>query len=219
MTEDIAVLIDPATKFGDYTHKEFVKGVEEAMRIAKSNGYTLTPVASIHLDEIKDWTCLSLENIKGGDKAVQLAGSVIAFRKERTGEKFRFIQCLKEPKGSAIPFNGQVLVCELVEKNIDNQNKYLYYKYVDTRDETVARPVKPKVQSNKEVTPVQKKTAPNQKVMPEHEAFIIDSHNSGMKPKEIWKVLTERMNLDISERAVSRHVKKLKEQNSEKDCA
>lgn len=106
MTEDIAVLIDPATKFGDYTHKEFVKGVEEAMRIAKSNGHTLTPVASIHLDEIKDWTCLSLENIKGGDKAVQLAGSVIAFRKERTGEKFRFIQCLKEPKGSAMPFNG-----------------------------------------------------------------------------------------------------------------
>ena len=222
MTEDIAVLIDPATKFGDYTHKEFVKGVEEAMRIAKSNGHTLTPVASIHLDEIKDWTCLSLENIKGGDKAVQLAGSVIAFRKERTGEKFRFIQCLKEPKGSAMPFNGQVLVCELVEKNIDNQNKYLYYKYVDTRDETVARPVKPKVQSNKEVTPVQKKqrkTAPNQKVMPEHEAIIIDSHNRGMKPKEIWEVLTERMNLDISERAVWRHVKKLKEQNSEKDCA
>ena len=219
MTENTAVFIDPATKFDDYTHKEFVKGVEEAMRIAKSNGHTLTPVASIHLDEIKDWTCLSLEDIKGGDKAVQLAGSVIAFRKERTGEKFRFIQCLKEPKGSAMPFNGQVLVCELVEKNIDNQNKYLYYKYVDTRDETVARPVKPKVQSNNKITSVQKKTAPNQKVMPEHEAFIIDSHNSGMKPKEIWKVLTERMNLDISERAVSRHVKKLKEQNSEKDCA
>lgn len=162
---------------------------------------------------------MTLEDIKGGDKAVQLAGSVIAFRKERTGDKYRFIQCLKEPKGSAMPFNGQVLVCELVEKTIDEENKYIYYKYKDIKDEEVARPFKPKVQSNNKIISVQKKTAPNQKVMPEHEAFIIDSHNRGMKPKEIWKVLTERMNLDISERAVSRHVKKLKEQNLEKDCA
>lgn len=218
MTEDIAVFIDPATKFDDYTHKEFVKGVEEAMRIAKSNGHTLTPVASIHLDEIKDWTCLSLENIKGGDKAVQLAGSVIAFRKERTGEKFRFIQCLKEPKGSAMPFNGQVLVCELVEKNIDNQNKYLYYKYVDTRDETVARPVKPKVQRNNEVTLVQKKQrkiAPNQQVMPEDEAYIYDLHNRGMKAKEICVEYKKNRKKKISETTIKRYIKKYENLSSE----
>ena len=222
MTEDIAVLIDPATKFGDYTHKEFVKGVEEAMRIAKSNGHTLTPVASIHLDEIKDWTCLSLENIKGGDKAVQLAGSVIAFRKERTGEKFRFIQCLKEPKGSAMPFNGQVLVCELVEKNIDNQNKYLYYQYVDTRDETVARPVKPKIQRNNEVTSVQKKQrkkAPNQQVMSEDEVFIIDLHNRGMKAKEIRVEYIKNRKKKICERTIKRYIDKYMTMNSEVDCA
>jgi hypothetical protein len=192
------------------------------MRIAKSNGHTLTPVASIHLDEIKDWTCLSLENIKGGDRAVQLAGSVIAFRKERTGEKFRFIQCLKEPKGSAMPFNGQVLVCELVEKNIDNQSKYLYYQYVDTRDETVARPVKPKIQRNNEVTSVQKKQrkkAPNQQVMSEDEAFIIDLHNRGMKAKEIRVEYIKNRKKKICERTIKRYIDKYMTMNSEVDCA
>ena len=149
---------------------------------------------------------------------MQLAGSVIAFRKERTGEKFRFIQCLKEPKGSAMPFNGQVLVCELVEKNIDNQNKYLYYKYVDTRDETVARPVKPKVQSNKEVTPVQKKqrkTAPNQRVMPEDEAYIYDLHNRGMKAKEICVEYIKNRKKKISEITIKRYIKKYENLSSE----
>lgn len=222
MTENTVVIIDPATKLGNYTHEGFVNGVEEAMRIAKSNGHTLTPVASIHLDEIKDWTCLSLENIKGGDKAVQLAGSVIAFRKERTGEKFRFIQCLKEPKGSAMPFNGQVLVCELVKKTIDNQNKYLYYQYVDTRDESVARPVKPKVQSNNEVTLVQKKQrkkAPNQQVMSEDEAFIIDLHNRGMKAKEIRVEYIKNRKKKICERTIKRYIDKYMTMNSEVDCA
>lgn len=218
MTENTAVFIDPATKLGNYTHKEFVKGVEEAMRIAKSNGHTLTPVASIHLDEIKDWTCLSLENIKGGDKAVQLAGSVIAFRKERTGEKFRFIQCLKEPKGSAMPFNGQVLVCELVEETIDEGNKYIYYKYKDIKDETVARPLKPKVQSDDKVTSIQKKQrkrAPNQQVMPEDEAFIIDLYNRGMKAKEIHLEFLKNRKISCSERTIGRYIKKYKNLSSE----
>lgn len=218
MTENTVVVIDPATKLGNYTHEAFVNGVEEAMRIAKSNGHTLTPVASIHLDEIKDWTCLSLEDIKGGDKAVQLAGSVIALRKERTGEKFRFIQCLKEPKGSAMPFNGQVLVCELVEKTIDNQNKYLYYQYVDTRDETLARPVKPKVQSNNEVKPVQKKQrkiAPNQTVTLEDEMFIYDLFNRGMKAKEILIEYIKNRGKGITERTIYRYIDKYKKLSSE----
>lgn len=218
MTENTVVIIDPATKLGNYTHEGFVNGVEEAMRIAKSNGHTLTPVASIHLDEIKDWKYLTLEDIKGGDKAVQLAGSVIAFRKERTGEKYRFIQCLKEPKGSAMPFNGQVLVCELVKKTIDNQNKYLYYQYVDTRDESVARPVKPKVQSNNEVTLVQKKQrkiAPNQQVMPEDEAYIYDLHNRGMKAKEILIEYIKNRGKGITERTIYRYIDKYKKLSSE----
>ena len=218
MTENTVLVIDPASKLGNYTHEAFVNGVEEAMRIAKSNGHTLTPVVSIHLDEIKDWKYLTLEDIKGGDKAVQLAGSVIAFRKERTGEKFRFIQCLKEPKGSAIPFNGQVLVCELVEKNIDNQNKYLYYQYVDTRDETLARPVKPKVQSNNEVKPVQKKQrkiAPNQTVTPEDEMFIYDLINRGMKAKEILIEYIKNRGKGITERTIYRYIDKYKKLSSE----
>jgi hypothetical protein len=106
----------------------------------------------------------------------------------------------------------------LVEKNIDNQNKYLYYKYVDTRDETVARPVKPKVQSNKEVTPVQKKQrkrAPNQTVMPEDEAFIIDLHNRGMKAKEICVEYIKNRKNNISERTIERYIKKYKNLSSE----
>jgi hypothetical protein len=129
---------------------------------------------------------------------------------------------LKEPKGSAMPFNGKVLVCELVEKNIDNQSKYLYYQYVDTRDETVARPDKPKIQRNNEVTSVQKKQrkkAPNQQVMSEDEAFIIDLHNRGMKAKEIRVEYIKNRKKKICERTIKRYIDKYMTMNSEVDCA
>ena len=86
------------------------------MAIAKKRNVTMTIVASAHIDEIKDWTLLSNCDIQGGDTGLQQAGSVTAIRRERTNlEQFRFLQSLKEPKGSPKPFNGDVLVCKKVE--------------------------------------------------------------------------------------------------------
>ena len=98
LTEDSLVCIDPATKLDGYKHSEFIKGVEDAKAIANERGFILTPVATIHLDEIEDWKYLSLNHIKGGDKAHQLAGSITAIRRERTDDNHRFLQCLKDPK-------------------------------------------------------------------------------------------------------------------------
>lgn len=64
--EDTLVCVDPATKLPGYKHEPFIRGVEEAMAKAKAKGVSLTVLASIHLDEIKEWTVLSGCDIKGG---------------------------------------------------------------------------------------------------------------------------------------------------------
>lgn len=209
LTEDALVIIDPATKLTGYTHEKFVNGVEEAMKIAKDKGYVLTVIASIHLDEINNWKPLTLGDIKGGDKAFQLAGSVIALRKERTSDCHRFIQCLKEPKGSPKPFGGQVLVCQSLEKELDENNRYLHYQYVELKDEAYACPMKPKVQKDDVATMEQKKRskrAPNQKLTPEAVSFIKICHTDGKKKKEILNELQRSFGLSVSERTISRTI-------------
>ena len=198
--EDTLVCIDPATKLDGYKHADFIKGVEDAMRIAKAK---ITPLASIHLDEIEDWKYLSLNNIKGGDKALQLAGSVTALRRERTDENFRFLQCLKDPKGSPKPFGGKVLVCKSIEEKVDDNNKYLHYVYDSVKPEGHARPLKPKAEVRGKSTEAcfEKPSAPNQKVTPEMEQTIKDMLNSGMRPKAIGK------KLGLSDKTIRRHKK------------
>lgn len=215
--EDTVVFIDPATKLDGYKHKTFIKGVEEAMRIAKKRGHNLTPVASIHLDEIKDWLVLSNCDITGGDKAIQQAGSVTALRKERTGEEYRYLQCLKEPKGSPKPFNGEVLVMKMVDAQLDESNHYLHYEYCTTKPEPQARPLKPKavVPPDDSPTPVKsasttgqvvnlvKPVAPNQKITPEIEEKMKEMFEQGIKPSVIARKLL------LAEKTIRRKKKQL----------
>ena len=229
LTEDATIFVDPATKLSGYKHEAFINGLEEAMEAAKRRGITLSVVASIHHDEISDWTPLTAETIKGGDKGIQQAGSVTALRNERTGNEYRLFQCLKEPKGSRTPFNGNVVVCKIVSENIDENNINTYLQYVDVKPEVEARPMKPKVQSANTgtsaavttVTPsvgtfpitasdpsvaATPKAAPNQKVTPEMEEKMKGMVAKGMKPKKI----SQKVN--VSEKTVRRYIKEWKKQ-------
>ena len=205
LKEDTLVCIDPATKLDNYTHTNFINGVEDAMATAKARNITLTVLASIHLDEIKDWTVLTNCDIKGGDKALQQAGSVTALRRERTDvEIFRYLQCLKAPKGSPKPFKGKVLVCKGVEEELDDNNKYLHYEFDNIKPEVLARPEKPKIQTDasKEYSADPKPLkAPNQKVTPEIEWQIRDMLSKKIKPLKIAKTL------HLSEKTIRRYKK------------
>ena len=229
LTEDATIFVDPATKLSGYKHEAFINGLEEAMEAAKRRGITLSFVASIHHDEISDWKALTNDTIKGGDKGIQQAGSVTALRNERTGNEYRLFQCLKEPKGSGTPLNGQVLVCKIVSENIDENNKNTYLQYVDVKQEVEARPMKPKVQATDTSTSAAPsvgtfniatapasasgpsvaatpKAAPNQKVTPEMEEKMKGMVAKGMKPKKI----SQKVN--VSEKTVRRYIKEWKKQ-------
>lgn len=211
-TNDTLVCIDPATKLTGYRHSEFINGVEDAMATAKAHNITLTVLASIHLDEIKDWTVLTNCDIKGGDKALQQAGSVTALRRERTDvEIFRYLQCLKAPKGSRKPFKGEVLVCKQVEF-LDDGKKYLHYQFDCIKQEEEARPLKPKVPLNEATNVCSRITdtpkAPNQKITPEIDQFIREEICQGKKPKEITKDIKKRFRKQMSSEYLRKYIKK-----------
>ena len=211
LTEDSLVCIDPATKLDGYKHPEFIKGVEEAMEIANERGFVLTPVATIHLDEIKDWAPLSICDIKGGDSAFQKAGSVTALRRERTDLDHRFLQSLKEPKGSPKPFDGNVLVCKAVEEELDENNKYLHYKFECIKEETLARPEKQKAQSNPVFSarsPQPGRTSNNQTLFEEDDLLLKQWKEEGLSNEEIQKRF-KAMGKHVSFKTITRHLKKV----------
>ena len=210
LKENTLVCIDPATKLTGYRHAEFIRGAEEAMAIAKKRSVILTLVAAIHLDEIKDWTPLSSCDIKGGDLGLQQAGSVTALRRERTNvNSFRYLQCLKEPKGYPKPFSGKVLVCEVVEGKIDSNNKYLHYKFNSTKPESEALPKRPKSQQESKGDSPSPRKASNQKITPECERIILDDYKKSMKPEEIRSDLLKRAKISVSNKTIRRYIQRM----------
>ena len=206
MTKDALVCIDPATKLDGYKHEAFIKGVEEAMAIAKERGVTLTIVAAIHLDEIKEWAVLTNGDIKGGDKAIQQAGSVTALLKESTGVNYRFLKSLKEPKGSPKPFNGEVLVCKLTEKLLDENNKYLHFQYIGVKEHNQALPKKPKAQEETSSTfEISEKYKRNQKLGEKEDDEIVRMLQEN---KEIEEIAIE---LKVCPKTIKNHIKNMQE--------
>lgn len=199
LERDTLVCADPVTKLDGYRHEECIKGLEEAQKIAKENGVTLTVIVTAHLDEINDSKHLTTEFIKGGDKGVQQAGSVIALRMEGTsGRNHRFIQCLKAPKGHPMPFPEGVLVCKYVKTQLDEDNSYLHFEFVEIKPEADARPDKPKKPkankgkvgtSNASSTADEEpqKKAPNKKLSDEDKDEIVNLLRKGVKSPVIAK--------------------------------
>ena len=207
LERDTLVCVDPATKLDGYRHEACIKGLEEAQRIAMENDVTLSFIVAAHHDEIKDWKHLTTEDIKGGDKGVQQAGSVIALRMEGTpGGNHRFIQCLKAPKGHAMPFPEGVLVCKYVKSKLDNDNWYLHFEYVEIKPETDARPEKAKVNkagiTSKSIAGTSKKKG-NTKVDEDDIEKMVALNNQGRTYAEI----VEELSLPIGEDQVGRLVR------------
>lgn len=146
-TEDTLICIDPITKLKDYNHEKFIVGAERIQSIVP-NGVVLSFLISAHVDEVKPWSIITSENIKGGDKLIQQAGSVFVVRKERRGNGYRYFQVLKEPKGYAP--KDSVVVCKIVETAIDDDNKNTNMVFVDEKIEAEARPLKPKAIDSKD---------------------------------------------------------------------
>lgn len=196
LEHDTVICIDPATKLDGYRHEACIKGLEEAQRIALERRVTLTPIVAAHLDEINDWKHLSSRDIKGGDKAIQQSGAVIALRKERTvGGEHRFIQCLKEPKGHSMPFSQGVLVCKSVKSQLDKENCYLHFEFVGIKPEKDALPMKPKSNNGKACTSKSvgdnletEAEKPKKKwLSKEDKETILNDLKKGVKPKDIAK--------------------------------
>ena len=145
-TENTLICIDPITKLKDYNHEKFIAGAERIQSIV-SKRVVLTFLVSAHVDEVKPWSIITSENIKGGDKLIQQAGSVFVVRKERRGNGYRYFQVLKEPKGYAP--KESVVVCNIVETIIDEDNKNTHMVFVDEKIEAEARPLKPKTIDSK----------------------------------------------------------------------
>lgn len=206
LERDTLVCADPVTKLDGFRHETCIKGLEEAQRIAMENDVTLSFIVAAHHDEIKDWKHLTTEDIKGGDKGVQQAGSVIALRMEGTpGGNHRFIQCLKAPKGHAMPFPEGVLVCKYVKSKLDNDNWYLHFEYVEIKPETDARPEKAKVNkagNTKSIAGTSKKKG-NTKVDEDDIEKMVALNNQGRTYAEI----VEELSLPIGEDQVGRLVR------------
>ena len=207
LERDTLVCVDPATKLDGHSHEACIKGLEDAQKIAKANSVTLSFIVAAHPDEINDWKPLTTEHIKGGDKGVQQAGAVIALRMEGTpGGNHRFIQCLKAPKGHAMPFPEGVLVCKYVKSKLDNDNWYLHFEYVEIKPETDARPEKAKVNkagnTSKSIAGTSKKKG-NTKVDENDIEKMVALSNQGRTYAEI----VEELNLPIGEDQVGRLVR------------
>jgi len=191
LEQDTVICIDPATKLDGYSHETCIKGLEDAQRFALERNVTLTPIVAAHLNEINDWKHLSSEDIKGGDKGIQQAGAVIALRVESTvGGECRFIQCLKEPKGCPNPFPDEVLVCKRIKTQLDKDNWYLHFKFVEIKPEAEARPDKPKAKAktSTETKPADKpKKNGNQKIDDNQKDEIIKLLEQNVKSAEIAK--------------------------------
>ena len=124
-------------------------GAEEAMKIAAQRGIPLSIVASAHLDEIDYWKSVTSSDIKGGDILFQQAGAVIAICKARGGKNYKFLKCLKPPKGSPTPFDEKVVVIRSEQSPIDDENWYVHYLFDSIKHENEALPLKPKPEKHK----------------------------------------------------------------------
>lgn len=191
MYEDTTVFIDPATKLPDYNHKKFIQGIQAAQMIAKSRGLTMTVVIGAHLDETKPWSPLTTCDIQGGDAAIRDAGSVTAIRPERRGDPYRYLVCLKDPKGSGKPFNGDALVMKIEREDYDDKNWFVRFVHDCIKPIPQALPVKPKAEADIDSTESQEESKkgerkhPNQKVDAKMLQQILNLKKQGLTDSEI----------------------------------
>lgn len=148
-TKDTFICIDSVNCFPDYNPGGFMTSLTTVIEAAKKRGTTFTFLISAHYEELENHKPLDTTKIVGGDEIIRKAGSVFAVRHERTGEQYRFIQILKEPKGTFLPKN-EVFVEKIEVMQIDNENWFTRLKYVCKKDMNKALPFKNKAEEEED---------------------------------------------------------------------
>lgn len=148
-TQDTFICIDSVSCFPDYNPGVFMTSLTTVIEAAKKRGITFTFLISAHYEELENHKPLDTTKIVGGDEIIRKAGSVFAIRHERTGEQNRFIQILKEPKGTFLPKN-EVFVEKIEVMQTDNENRFTHLKYVCKKDMNKALPFKNKAEEEED---------------------------------------------------------------------
>lgn len=206
LTQDTVVCIDTVNKIPGYDHRKFIRGIDDVQEIAKSRGIVLTFIVAAHYDEIEPHKPLYTKDITGGDGLIQEAGSVFAIRKERTSDKSRFIQVLKEAKGSSFD-TSKVIVAHIEKKEIDEKNWYTCLVYDTTKPMVEALPKKIKVNSDDESDDDDKPVAPRKNdVLWEEDRVnrLKELTEQGLSQNAIAKTLTEEFDCQYYQAQIGR---------------
>lgn len=142
-TADTLLIIDPITKFTDFNADDFYNKIQQIKSELSKKGITLSVLVTMHADETKEWIPITKENIRGGDRPIQVFDSVFAFCKERRFGH-RFIYTLKAPKGTA--GHEDVIVVSFSEDKL-----FTHFEYVGQSSLKDALPLQTK--ASKEASP------------------------------------------------------------------
>lgn len=210
ITENVLVCIDPLTKFNDFDADKFSDEAERLKIHAHERGFCLSFLCSAHLDEMDEWKIPSTTAIRGGDRLIQVAGSLTAICKERTDvDHYRYFKLLKEPKGFAA--SKEVLVCKIVPGDDFPHGEYVCHKSLKE-----ARPLKPKAEtedSDKSGEKIENVAAPKRKPnivwTEEMNSRLQELHEGGENDSQITKKMNEEYHLDLTPTQIDRQLQKL----------
>lgn len=209
VNEDTLVFIDPLTGYDDCDAGKFADEASKLIIHARTKGFCLSFLCSIHLDEKEEWKTPTTVDIRGGDRLIQVAGSVSAICKERTDEAHRYFKRLKEPKGFA--GTKGVLVCKIVPGDNFPHGEYVCHKSVEE-----ARPLRPKAEtedSDKSGERIENVAAPKRKPnivwTEEMNSRLQELHEGGENDSQITKKMSEEYHLDLTSTQIDRQLQKL----------
>ena len=211
--EDTLIIVDPLTKLPGFDAARFIREVEDLQTEYAKKGIILTFFCTAHTEEEKPWKLLTTDQILGGDKLLQQAGSVFSIRQERGGKGYRFLQVLKPPKGEVD--KDTVSVIKFAGRDRNSPDSYTHFVYDNEKNLQNALPIKPKAEDiggNGKQNPQPKENGRghiwNEEDDTERLKALIES-GEGLDYEAIAK------EFGCSSKTIERRVKKLKEEGSE----
>ncbi len=148
---DTLIIVDPLSKLIGFDAAKFIREMEDLQTEYAKKGIILSVFCTAHTEEDKPWKPLTTDQILGGDKLLQQAGSVFSIRKERRGQGYRFLQTLKPPKGDVD--KDTVSVVKFVGRDENHPGSYTHIEYVEEKTIQQALPMKQKAEEEETPKP------------------------------------------------------------------
>ena len=146
MSSDTLIIVDPLTKLDGFDANRFIKEMEALQTTASQKGHILSIFCTAHTAEAQPWKALTPDQIVGGDKLQQQAGSVFSIRVERRSIDHRFLQTLKPPKGEMT--KDTVSVVRFVSRNPNDPASYTHLEYACEKSIEKALPMRLKAEED-----------------------------------------------------------------------